>query len=246
MARKYNNENKETVIKYINKLIANLESIINNYSQIYTKEELSLILSSKISLEKIHQDILLSVNLTDYLETINGVFDLENSLKDLIYKAWLYEESKGYSFISWLKDDKYVDGKEIIYSTFSCDFENNFCDSIIGIKYKVEPDGFIGASEIDGATIILNSDEECIYTIGSVNGCSINSYNFATKIPSPKLIMDSSMNKYQSKHNEIILNGKYIKPIEIICLSSIGKEIAEELSVKLNVPVSYLEKSNKM
>ena len=73
MARKYNNENKETVIKYINKLIANLESIINNYSQIYTKEELSLILSSKISLEKIHQDILLSVNLTDYLETINGV-----------------------------------------------------------------------------------------------------------------------------------------------------------------------------
>ena len=73
MARKYNNENKETVIKYINKLIANLESIINNYSQIYTKEELSLILSSKISLEKIHQDILISVNLTDYLETINGV-----------------------------------------------------------------------------------------------------------------------------------------------------------------------------
>lgn len=246
MTRRYNNENKEAVQKYYNKLINNISSIIESYSNIYTQEELDLLKKSRILLSNMYDSFSLDGSDKLHMDRLQEVFKIEDELKDLIFKAWIYEENNGYNFISWLKDDKYQEGKTLVFATFSNNYDESFCESSIGIKYKVDSKGFIGASEIDGATILLNSDETSLYTIANIDGKSINFYNTATKIPSPKLITGCVNNKYQSKHNEIILDSRFIKPVEVICLSEASYSIASALADKLGIPLKYQSKSNKM
>lgn len=246
MTRRYNKENKEAILKYYNKLINNLNSIIDNYAAIYSEDELTILKDTRNLLNNMYDGFSLDSFPTMHIERLPEVFDIEDKLKPLIFKAWTYEVNNGYSFISWLKDDKYQDNKSLIFATFSDNFDNPFCDSSIGIKYDVDINGFIAAAEIDGATITLNSDETSLYTIANIDGKSINSYNTAIKIPSPKLISNNTNNTYQSKHNEIILDSRFIKPTEVICLSEASYSIASDLASKLGVPLKYQSKSNKM
>ena len=246
MMRRYNNEKIETVEKYINRLIENTDDIINNYLKLYSNDELTVLLNAKLLFERTADELLNLDDIKNHVDLINNVFETEESIKSLTFRTWEYENKNGKSFISWLKDDKYQDGKKLVFSTFNEEGKDVFCDSSVGIKYDVDINGFIGATEIDGATIMLDSNESCLYTIANINDKSINSYNMATMIASPNIVINNLNNKYQSKHNEIILDNRYIKPIEIVYNNELSKQIAEDLSIKLNVPLKYIGKTNAM
>lgn len=220
---------EDTNINAINKLVEKIkfgiESALINYSFLFNENEF---LKLKGCYEILNTG---NYNLISYIEEL---------LKPIIYKCWEYEYINGSNYISWLKDDNIKD-RSLIFATFSKDMSDSFCDSKIGIKYEITEDGFIGACEKDGATIIEDK-KDSIYTIGYIDGKTINSYNFSTPIITPKQVFDKSNNKYMSKHNEIVINSKFAKPIGIICLSSTYNEMANNLSEYYNVPIEY-EKS---
>lgn len=242
MNRKFNSITKANVQKYTSNIITELESIIDNYLKIenlYSSEEIDKIITA-LNLFKNAQIIINQTdNVNDLEELINKLFSVEESLKEISFKAWDYEKENGCKFISWLKDNKYDKNKKLIFSTFDNNYDNTFCGSDLGIEYKVNANGFIGANNRDGATLIQDENTESIYTIGKIDGKCINSYNMSTMIVSPKTVMNSSENNYQSKHNEIILDNNFVTPSSIICLNKSLEKEAEELSSILNIPVLY-------
>ena len=214
----------------INKLVTNILSMkllnaincmINDYSFLYNKEEL-LLLKKALSKIESYRDI----------ETINTI---EEEFKPLVFRTWEYEEEQGNSFVHWLKKDKINNSNPIISTTFGN--VDTFCNSVIGVKYKTDINGFLGACEKDGATIIESNDKQSIYTIKTLeDGRVVNSYNLSTPIYTPKQAMENLNNNYKSKHNEILLDAKYATPIEIICIDDDLIYLADEISKKHNIP----------
>ena len=64
----------------------------------------------------------------------------------------------------------------------------------------------------------------------------VNSYNLATPIITPKQATSESENTYQSKHNEIILDARYVIPIKIICIDDRFIDLAKSISEENNIP----------
>ena len=91
--------------------------------------------------------------------------------------------------------------------------------------------------------MIETADKQSIYTIGkTAEGKVINSYNFATPIITPKQVFDKSDNTYMSKHNEIILDSRYIKPKSVIYTDENDIEIVKQISQRFNIPIEFKQK----
>lgn len=227
------NINNNYISKIIEKVLSGITSIINDYSFLFNELELKKLIDSS--------NILSNIKNESIERQIAMVSFIEEEIKPYAFRCFSYE--KNGSFISWLKDDNLKDNLTIVSSTFSSEMNTTFCDSKIGIKYDVPIDGFIAACEKDAATLVETSDKKSIYTIGETNGKVINSYNLATPIITPKQVFDSSNNSYMSKHNEIILNPKFIKPISVICLDNSCMDIAKSISEKYGIPIENLSKT---
>ena len=190
------------------------------------------------------KDILENIDNLELERQVSIISDIENQLKPYVFRSFSYEEERGNSFISWLKRGNPKEGLKVISSTFGTT-DTTFCDSMIGIKYSVPQNGFIAACEKDAATIIEPSFKASIYTVKELEGdMVINSYNFATPIITPMQLFNYDENTYMSKHNEIILDPKVIKPIAIVCLDDSYSEMALRLSNQYGVSVE--EKNKKL
>lgn len=226
------NTNNNYISKLISKVLLGITSILENYSFLFNEEELKKLVNSVDTLTNIQNE---SVE-----RQIAIVSLIEEELKSYAYRCFSYEKDS--SFISWLKDDNLKDNPTIISSTFSNTTDITFCDSKVGIKYDVPIEGFIAACEKDAATLVEILDKRSIYTVGEIGNKVINSYNFATPIITPKQVFDSSNNDYMSKHNEMILDAKRIRPVSVICLDDSCIEIAKSVSEKYGIPI---EKTGK-
>ena len=227
------NTNNNYISKLISKVLSGITSILENYSFLFSDEELKKLIDSNNTLTNIQNESL--------ERQITIVSLIEEELKEYAYRCFSYEKDS--SFISWLKDDNLKDDLTVISSTFSNTTDTTFCDSKVGIKYDVPIEGFIAACEKDAATLVETSDRRSIYTVGEIGNKVINSYNFATPIITPKQVFDSSNNDYMSKHNEIILDAKSIRPISIVCLDNSCIDIAKSISERYNIPIENLNKT---
>lgn len=226
--------NNNLIDRLISKVLSGIANILENYSFLFTEEEIKKLMNSA--------GILSNTKNESVERKISIVGVVEESLKPYAFRCFAYEKEHGGSFISWLKDDNLKEDLTIVSSTFSSDNDITFCDSKVGIKYDVPIDGFIAACEKDAATLVETSDRKSIYTVGEIGNKVINSYNFATPIITPGQVFDSSNNSYMSKHNEMILDAKSIRPVSVICLDDSCIEIAKSISEKYGIPMEEVGK----
>lgn len=178
---------------------------MNDYTEILSKEE-------QETIKKTLKELLL-----------NGYDEkFEAAILKILEKVWTIElESGEYFIISW---NKYFNPKEngpITFATLSTkEFLSSFCNMQEGILYKITWDSIIAACPKDGATLIEEEDKESEYTIGRIGDKVINSYNKATRLITPKQLLNSEHNNYPSKHNELILSTEHIKAIGPIDLEN--------------------------
>ena len=170
------------------------------------------------SLIKDYKDILDEEDLSIITSCMNDDISFENkseALLPIVRKVWDKElESGEYVLVSWNKNTTPPDRSMITFATLSKrDNVVSFCESNDGIEYNITFDSIIGALEKDAATLIEDEEKKNDFTIGIIGGKAINSYNGATKLITPKQLLDSSQNDYKSKHNEIILDSKLIKEV---------------------------------
>ncbi len=156
-----------------------------------------------------YQDILSKED----LEIIKNYQNNEDNLLKIAKKIWDYElNTNEYLVISW---NKYTFDKKkrgIVFATISKKDEiNAFCNLDSGTIYEITYDAIIGALNKDAATIFEDKENE--FTIGKINDKYINSYNGATKLITPKQLINQSENNYHSKYNELILDATKIKEI---------------------------------
>lgn len=223
---RYNNEdinNSRNISKIVKNILDGIESILFDYHFLFNEDELKVIIDTKKELI--------------YEDDIERISNIESKLKTFAFRTWQYEVEQGNSFIAWLKDGNIKSNKEIISTTFGTT-EFPFCDSQLGIKYSVDMNAFIAACPKDAATVIEPSDKKSAFTIDELpNNKVVNSYNFATPIITPKQVLDQSNNDYKTKYNEIILDGRYAKPIGIVCLNDVYSDIANLISSEYGIPV---------
>ncbi len=144
--------------------------------------------------------------------------EAENIIEPMVRKVWNLDLSSGdYKVISW---NKYAgennNALPVIFATISKKEDLiSFCDMEQGIAYDITYDSLIGALQKDGATLIEDKNRMNQYTLGVLEDKVINSYNGATKFITPfQLVSEDRDNDYRSKHNELILDRRYIKKIE--------------------------------
>jgi len=243
MLRIVENATHNKIIELLLKINLGINSMINDYNNLYTKEELLLFDNIIKMINKVIEKV---KNGTFYNKEIYQVLEYEDKLKPYIFKCWYYEVKNGCEYISWWHGNKIGDMPLIVSTTFSSDLKDTFCDYKSGICYEVFIDGFLGACDKDAATLIEDVSRQSLYTIGkTVDGRIVNSYNLATPIITPMQVFDKSNNNYQSKHNEIILDSRYIKPIRIVYTDDQNLEYVNLLSSKYNIPVeSRIQKTN--
>lgn len=203
-----------------------LSEMITYYSILYTEDELKLFINYKFKINKM-------TNIS-----IEEIRNIESSLKEFVHRIWDYELKNGKKLISWLKNDAY-ENKELTFCTLIENDFNSFCNSGLGIKYDILNNAIIGASYKDGATLLENK-EPSFFTIGKIGEKVINSYNRATPIITPSIVLEDNNNTYFTKYNEVILDSKYIIPCEIVG-TKIYENEAKILSQKLNIPYSIIE-----
>lgn len=231
---------KNQLIIIFKRIEQGIISMINDYGNLYNEIELNdfnkLLLLLNNQINDLEND---RIN----VDNINKNLEIELYLKKYIFKTWQYENLNGGSFISWFKNERIGNVPKLISSTFSYDYTNSYCGATVGIKYNVDEKAFLGALEKDAA--VLLNDVNNIYTIGKIEDKYVNSYNLATPIITPKQVLKNDTNYYKSKHNEIILDSKYIIPKSVICLSKGNDEFAEELASKIGVHVEYVHQIEK-
>lgn len=229
------NINNNYISKIISRVLIGISSILENYSFLFDEDELRRLIECNGILSTTQSE-----SIEKQIEILSAI---EEELKPYSFRCFVYEKEKGGSFVSWLKDDNLKDDLTIVSSTFSSDNATTFCDSKVGIKYDVPIEGFIAACEKDAATLVEAPNRKSIYTIGEMGNRVINSYNFATPIITPIQVFDSSSNDYMSKHNEIILDAKKIRPVSVICLDNSCINIAKSISEKYGIPIEELGKT---
>ena len=133
------------------------------------------------------------------------------------------------------KNDKINLSNPVISATFGN--VDSFCNAVIGVKYKVNIDAFIGACEKDAATVIEDKSKKSIYTIMDLdNEKVVNSYNLATSIITPKQTINAEDNTYLSKHNEVLLDRRYAIADKIICIDEKYNDLAKSISLEYDIP----------
>lgn len=212
-----------------------VESILVNYISILTEEE---ILTLKGALNKIKFYFSNSLQMEEKVDYLNEILPLEDSLKPLVIKCWNSEDD--IHIISWLKDDHYRKKDKTISASLasSKDF-HVFCDSSIGISYKVTLDSFLGALPQDAA-VVIHQKEPSFYTILSTEEYTVESYSLATTLITPYEILENVQ-----KYCEIILDARYAVADSIIYFRDDDFDMAESLSQQLHLPVKNLNVKEK-
>ncbi len=133
-------------------------------------------------------------------------------LEPIVAKIWDHElQSDQYAIISWNKNVNGPNRSLVTFATISQrDDLITFCDAQEGLEYAITYDSILGALAKDAATVIEDISRKNEFTIATINDKVINSYNGATRLITPKQLLDSSNNDYRSKHNELILDSKKI------------------------------------
>lgn len=183
-----------------------IRSLINDYNNLLDKEEISTLNSIINNLDS---------------------FNYENivvSLSKIIKKIWNIElSSQKYCIISWNKYSKEKVKGIITSATLSLKTDIiSFCEANIGIEYRITYDSILGACPKDAATLVENLDRKNDFTIAVIGDKIINSYNGATKLITPKQLVNNNDNDYPSKHNELILDTRLIEEIGPIILQKDG------------------------
>ena len=210
-------------------ILQSIKSMILDYTFLYSDEELLLL---KSMLEKISN--------SQDLDTINLV---EEKLKELAFRTWEYEEEQGNHFIHWLKHDVLNTDNPVLSSTFG-DVEP-FCNSKVGIRYKTNIHGFLGAREKDAGVVVEDGHRQSMYTIKVLeDGRVVNSYNLGTPIMTPKIAMDTNDNNYKSRHNEIVLDASIAIPVEIVCNDDRYEDLAIKVSQQYGIPYHQNNRQN--
>lgn len=162
------------------------------------------------------QDIEKIKKILERINESNKIENLENKILPIVEKIWDAELSSGkYLIISWYKHTTdELPQKIVTYATIS-EKDNiiQFCDLRLGVIYKINYKSIIGALNRDGATVVEDIDKKNKYTIGIIGDKVINSYNGATKLITPKQLINPINNSIQTKHNELILDNRYISVI---------------------------------
>lgn len=242
MMRKVENANPMKIIELIEKIEEGITSSIRDYSFLYNEKEQSNLTKA---FDKVKETLALIRKGNITIEELYIVLNYEDTLKPLIFKTWVYELEHGADFIYWFKKEKYKTFENAISTTFSNNDTDSFCGAKYGIAFDIKIDGFLGACNKDAATMIQDEEFLSIYTIGRTKDNQvINSYNLATPIITPKQVFDKVGNTYHSKHNEIILDAKFIKPKYAILLNDDISEFEKSLSEIYHIPVKKKEEDN--
>ena len=146
--------------------------------------------------------------------TIN-INEAQAVLLPLVNKIWNIElESGDYRVISWNKYNKEQPQKIVTFATLSKkDDIITFFNMNNGIEYEITSTSLLAALNKDGATLIEDMSKKNEYTVATIKDKVINSYNGATKFITPKILVKKRIIEYPSKHNELILDTRYIKKI---------------------------------
>lgn len=244
MVRDINNiTNRNSLFLIIQKIKAGIQSTLIYYNHLYNEEELHILKENLKLCDNAIKD-LENIDTIDHSK-IYSILLLETELKELIFRTWQEESRNGFNYISWLKEDRFNHKKEYISATFSNDNLHTFCDSRVGIKYDVPIDGFLAACEKDAGSVLEYPHRKSIYTVGLFNNKIINSYNLATPIITPIQVFDKSNNKYESKHNEIILDSRYVFPLCVIYFNDDDLNFVNLVSSTYNIPIEKIEDSKK-
>lgn len=235
------NANPNIIVKLLENIISGIKSMIEDYTSLYSEEEIVL-LESTLRVLNWNKEKVESGQYSN--EEIREVLECENILKPLAFRCFVSEYNEGGRYISWLKEDKLKENPKVISSTFSKQFEDTFCDMRYGISYEVSIDGFLGACNKDAATIIEDKSPS-LYTIGKLSDQRVvNSYNLATPIITPIQVFDKNSNDYKSKHNEIILDSRYIRPKSVVYMDENDLEMVNLIGLKYGINIEKVEKDN--
>ncbi len=239
MIRKIEQANPKKITELLEIIKEGIISAITDYSFLYNEQGQSILIRSLDYIKKALA-IIREGNIS--LEELQKAFGYEEILKPLIFKTWEFESSRGAEFIYWFKTDNYKSFENAISTTFSNDSTDSFCGANYGIAFDITIDGFLGACNKDAATMMQDEQFLSIYTIGKTNDHQvINSYNLATPIITPKQVFDKKDNTYHSKHNEIILDARFIKPKYVIFLGDDISEFGQSLTEIYHIPVKKKE-----
>lgn len=243
MLRVLTNAKVNKITELLTRMYNGIESAINHYYMIYTSEEIQQLINARDDFLNVLNNL---KNGNYNQEEIYRVLRYEDDLKGIIFKSWLYESNDGASFISWHFNDGREKIKPAFSSTFSKDLNDSFCESEYGIEYRVNIDGFLGACEKDASTLIQDRSHQSLFTIGLTEDKKcINSYNLATTLITPIQVFNKNNNDYQSKHNEIILDSRYIQPLHVIYVHDRVKELAEILADEFKIPLKNYSEHKK-
>ena len=216
-----NYSNKININKLCMIILGSIKSMIQDYAFLYSDEELLVL-----------KNLLNKISSFQSLDTINLV---EEHLKELAFRTWKYEEIQGNHFIHWVKNNVLNTENPALSSTFGN--VEPFCDSVIGIRYTTNINGFLAAREKDAGVVVEGNNRHSMYTIKVLDdGRVINSYNLGTPIMTPKIAMNTSNNDYKSKHNEIVLDASIAIPVEVVCMDEHYADLAIKISKRYNIP----------
>lgn len=239
MLRKIDMSQNRKIIELLQKIREGILSMLHDYLQLYSLEEIKYLVTFDVLIKEIIPKIeILAVE----KEEIERILEQEMYLKSLSFRCWNFaiETGGGYGFISWFKNDVLGNMPKVISSTFSKEIEDTFCQARYGILYEVSLEGFLGACNKDAATLVEDSSKRSIYTVGvTEEGKVINSYNLATPVITPVQIFIKNDNSYKSKHNEVILDARYIKPVSVIYTNENDLEMVFRISKIYNIPFVF-------
>ena len=235
MQRNIENANVKVIKELLKKIKLGILSMQNDYKNLFSDDE--LIFFQSIYRLIVKQIDFLEKNVVNK-EDILFILRYDDLLKPYIFRCWDYEVNNGFKFVSWFKNDKLGNVPPIVSTTFSNNFEETFCEARYGISYEVTLKGFLGACNKDAATLVEDISRLSFYTIGRTKDDKVvNSYNLATPIITPIQVFDKSDNNYKSKHNEIILDSRYIIPKSVICVDENDMDMVNLISSKYNIPI---------
>jgi len=167
-----------------------LSSLLNDYNNLLTADDLKMIKEIEES----------------------GLKD-NYRLEELVSRIWKSELDSGkYRVISWNKAVTNPDRSKIVFATLSYrDDIIPFCDAIDGVEYEITYDALFGACPKDGATVPATYVSD--YTVAIIDGQIYNSYNGATRLITPKQLINLDISGYKRSYNELILDASKIKKI---------------------------------
>lgn len=172
-------------------LLELLESLVHDYSFLLNQNDYALI---------------------NYISEL-GIGNFKADLEKIVERVWESELASGqYKIISWNKSVDTPNRDKITFATIS--YQDDiipFCDAMDGVEYKISYASLLGACPKDGAPIPVAEVDD--YTIAVIDGEAYSSYSGATRLITPKQLIQLEQTDYHTHYNELILDSKKIIPL---------------------------------